>query len=329
MKRKLYIHVGPHKTATSAIQGYFIAQGTSNLLYPKTGRWTDGAHHKLSFAARGIDNYGTIAVPPWGELLEALDKEITDSTEDILLSSEEATPALINALVPIIAKHDLMVIFILVLRNPIERAASLYNQWVKDPAKGVDEDPDTYLKNHIQEFEFKPEYEKWKSLNRPMIVVPFKSKLPLVQRFCAAINEPYNKPPTEALLNPSMGGAALIAMLIANKLSKDESQRRSFFSQLVDDAQFHIWRGASFPFSHKACDEFFNAIQPDVEWVVKTFSFERAPLKDPRKQRFSLTIEEQQSIYQHLEKANLIPTDKQVISQTIRPFALTSKPIES
>jgi hypothetical protein len=328
MKRKLYIHVGPHKTATSAIQGYFVAQGTSSLLYPKTGRWTDGAHHKLSFAARGINDYGTIAVPPWGELLEALDKEIAASTKGILLSSEEATPALINALAPIIAKHDLMLIFILVLRNPIERAASLYNQWVKDPATGVDEDPDVYLKNHFQEFEFKRVYEKWKSLNRPMIVVPFKSKLPLVQRFCAAINESYNKPVMEDFLNPSMGGAALLAMLLANKLSKDENQRRSFFNQLVDDPQFHIWRGASFPFSHKACEEFFTAIQPDIEWVVKTFSFERTPLKNPRKQRFSLTIEEQQSIYQHLENANLIPRDKRVITQTIRPFALTSQTIE-
>lgn len=56
MKRRLYIHLGLSKTGTSAIQGFFIDQGPTSILYPKTGRWPDGSHHKLVLPTRAKPN---------------------------------------------------------------------------------------------------------------------------------------------------------------------------------------------------------------------------------------------------------------------------------
>jgi hypothetical protein len=45
----LFIHVGPPKTGTSAIQHLLRSHDDSVVIYPKTALWADGSHHNLAF----------------------------------------------------------------------------------------------------------------------------------------------------------------------------------------------------------------------------------------------------------------------------------------
>jgi hypothetical protein len=46
---KVFIHVGPPKTGTSAVQHVMRTHDNSQVLYPKVGLWADGSHHNLAF----------------------------------------------------------------------------------------------------------------------------------------------------------------------------------------------------------------------------------------------------------------------------------------
>lgn len=325
MKRKLYIHVGPSKTGTSAIQGLFRDQAPTSILYPETGRWPDGSHHKLFFAFNGETQYGTIDIAPWEQLCLKLDKEVSSSQKDILISSELSSLSFVKAIVSLLNKHDLDVHLILTVRNPLERAASLYNQEVKDPVIGLTETPDDFLSKRKMNFRFKPLYEKWSVPNLPIIVLAYKDKLPLVQRFCNVIDAGVEIVSDGKQPNKSMEGAALLAILIANKLLKNETQRRAFFTQLREDVQFKIWKGNSFPFSKKACDEFCSALKPDIEWIVEKFDFTEANLNATDQKAFSLSTLDIQNIHRHLKKSGLAEENAQLITQTLAPFCIKSQ----
>jgi hypothetical protein len=325
MKRRLYIHLGPSKTGTSAIQGFFRDYGVTSILYPETGRWPDGSHHKLVFAHQGKTKYGLIEVPAWGPLCQQLDKEISSSDKDVLISSELSTLAFVKALISLLSKHDFDIRLILTIRNPLERAASAYNQNVKDEAIGLTENPDEFLLKSKMDFNFKALYEKWSMLNLPLIIIPYKDEIPLTQRFCLAIGACVDVFRNEEYPNRSMGGPALIAVLIANKLLNNETQRRAFFTQLREDKSFGVWKGNSFPFSERACNDFCNAVKPDIEWVVAKFGFTKATLNTIEKTLFSLSVRDIQNIHIHLEKAGLAEKNTQLITKTLGPFCIKNK----
>lgn len=320
MKRRLYIHLGPSKTGTSAIQGFFRDQVPTSILYPETGRWPDGSHHKLFFAFDGKTQYGTIDIPTWVQLCQELDKEILSSQKDILISSELSSLAFVKALVSLLSKHELDIHLILTVRNPLERAASSYNQEVKDTVIGLAENPDEFLLKRKMNFCFKPLYEKWCVLNLPLIVIPYKNELPLIQRFSAAIGLNIEVLDTKKRPNKSIGGAALLAILIANKLLNNETQRRAFFTQLREDVSFRVWKGHSFPFSEKACNEFFNAIRVDIEWIVEKFDVSQSTLNTVEQKTFSLSAMDIQKIQTHLEKSGLAEDNPKLITETLAPF---------
>lgn len=55
MIRTLYLHCGPPKTGTSAIQAHLRDNACHpDLLYPQAGQWGDGVHHCLTFVAQGM-----------------------------------------------------------------------------------------------------------------------------------------------------------------------------------------------------------------------------------------------------------------------------------
>ena len=60
MPRTLYLHVGPRKTGTSALQHILRNHDNSIVVYPKVGLWGDGSHHGLVFRFFGVDRSGKI-----------------------------------------------------------------------------------------------------------------------------------------------------------------------------------------------------------------------------------------------------------------------------
>lgn len=320
MIRKLILHIGPSKTGTSAIQSFFRDNKPDGILYPETGRWPDGSHHKLVFAYQGKQKYGLIHIPLWKQLLCSLEEEIDASSEDILISSEMSSVEFVEGLQPLVRKFNLNLHLILVARNPVERAASAFNQGVKDAVVGMSQDPKSYLIARTNEFRFRPLFEKWATLGCPIVVLPYKDTLPLIQRFCDVLDISIKSDVIEKFPNKSMGGTALIAILIANKLLSDEAQRREFFTQLQTNPSFKIWRGNSFPFDKEACEVFFNAIKEDIDWMIAQFNFSKAIYYKASKESFLLSDNDVQDIYAQLEKFDLVDGNAELIDNTLSPY---------
>jgi hypothetical protein len=59
LERKLFIHVGPMKTGTTALQTFLRDHDGSLVLYPKkTGQYDPGAHHNRTPGSNAMDFAG-------------------------------------------------------------------------------------------------------------------------------------------------------------------------------------------------------------------------------------------------------------------------------
>ncbi|KPP88004.1 MAG: Sulfotransferase domain [Rhodobacteraceae bacterium HLUCCO07] len=93
MTRVLNIHIGAHKTATTALQSTFLRNSEilaqNGILYPDSNR-LHFAHHRLSFALRGLKDHKHDDVPDFNIEIAELRKAIEDSPQpQIFISSEE------------------------------------------------------------------------------------------------------------------------------------------------------------------------------------------------------------------------------------------------
>src|SRR5208283_922891 len=107
MKKTLYIHLGPPKTGTSAIQ-YFLSSNDKLLSekgshYIKACRWDDGGHHPLAWILHyKYTNmylnilYSTDYVARQDKLLSDLANEIDSISEESIILSSEVIPLIVD-----------------------------------------------------------------------------------------------------------------------------------------------------------------------------------------------------------------------------------------
>lgn len=137
----LFIHIGPHKTGTTAIQTAFAKQAAAlrrqGVLYPKCN-WSYPAQHQLAFAMKDKLNPATGDRPDFTTELNALCRALKKSRlPRAFISSEEffaAPPARIKAL-----KDALPVTSTTILafpRRPDAFLISCYNQKTKQVGNG-------------------------------------------------------------------------------------------------------------------------------------------------------------------------------------------------
>ena len=101
----LFLHIGPHKTGTTAIQTAFADNAAAlrrrGVLYPKCN-WSYPAQHRLAFAMKDKVNPADGSAPDFTFELEALCRALEKSDlPRALISSEECfacPPARIKAL---------------------------------------------------------------------------------------------------------------------------------------------------------------------------------------------------------------------------------------
>src|SRR5450432_1492183 len=86
--RTLFLHVGPAKTGTSAIQAVLRSRRDCGVFYPKTDLWSDCAHHNLILNFMGNHNRPELVRRDAGEMLDEIGEEVRKSDQDILISSE-------------------------------------------------------------------------------------------------------------------------------------------------------------------------------------------------------------------------------------------------
>ena len=137
----LTIHIGPHKTGTTALQTA-CASGArtlakSGVLYPKVC-WHKPAQHRLAFAAKGRNLPGGGGVPDYGTELRALATALASFPRDrALISSEElfaCPPEAILRLRDVLP--DMTVQILTFLRRPDDFLVSSWNQKIRQPGNG-------------------------------------------------------------------------------------------------------------------------------------------------------------------------------------------------
>jgi len=129
MMKKVVLHVGPSKTASTTIQKYLSEyKGSAEYLYPRWG-WTrpDAGHHNLAYEMRGDARFN----PELGGLTQL--KQDMETGRSLFLSSEDFP---IHA--PLVQKvktlcdaagYELELLFF--VRDPIARINSMYTQQIK------------------------------------------------------------------------------------------------------------------------------------------------------------------------------------------------------
>lgn len=317
-QRKLFLHVGPEKTGSSAIQALFEQDDYEEVLYPKVGRWSDGAHHKLLFSSKGVTNYGETEIEEWNELLVELDNEISGNNKNLLLSTEGASPDFLRKLRPLIIKYRFKVTVIYVVRDPLNRAASLYNQHVKDPSVGLGLHPDEYLFGKVRNFKNKKQVRIWKKVSSSVVVIPYRCEEPLVARFAniVGITEPLNEP--EKIYNPSIGGHAMVAQLIVNNICKSEGLRRSMLERLLHLPHFDPWTGKFFPFSGRACALFIKKNKAEYTYLQKVLGNEKFKIRSYK--QYKLSSEKQTQIIQFFKQEGLYDENRNAIDELLKIF---------
>jgi hypothetical protein len=224
----------------------------------------------------------------------------------LVLSSESIFPEFIEKLGWLFRKHNLEVIILFVLRDSIDRAASYYNQQVKDPAIGLKQLPDIFLKNSAELFRLRPIIESFKSLEYKLVYIRYKASEPIIKRFCDILGTKYNAQ-YEQTVNRSMNSKGLLTMLIVNLITNSESKRRQILNNMLTDSSYEIWKGAAFPFSKNSCKQFSEFLEEDYAWVLDNTGILLTPSNF---QKFTINTKEKFEIvskllvYKVLNKSN-------------------------
>ena len=270
MSRTLYIHVGPAKTGTTAIQSAFQDLRDERLAYPETGRWPDGSHNLLTFSVIGFSDWGDIRIPPSAEIIEDFLAEVSAAPHDCLISSEALYlptdyARLLEEIGPATRGFD-EVRPILNLRHPLERIASYYNQHVKDPVHSETALPDDYLRENCDGFFLSHLIRDWLDFAPNIALLSYYPAYSLVRRFCGLIGRPDLAPSSAPKVNRSLGGVALSLLLLANRNLTDAGLREAFFQRMQTIDGLRLWHGSSFPFSRKAVEMALSgALRDDME----------------------------------------------------------------
>jgi len=246
--RGLILHAGPHKTGTSAIQAVLRDQSFGSFYYPKTGQWPDGSHHNLVFSLVPELRRADAEVVHPSDLLEQLRTELEGVSQDtLLISSEFLSTGCASTVVEWLVSQGIAdpvgIRALLVERDLLSRAASLYNQAVKDPYVGETRSPDQWLVQEAMGLRLEPIVEDLRLAGAEVAVVPYEPAKSLVQRVLLAAGAHAEELPDEIpWTNISMSEPVLMALLEVNCTVADPDERIERRKQL-----FHLMRPAFAP----------------------------------------------------------------------------------
>lgn len=136
--RKLYVHIGAHKTGTTSLQSCFDKQSRTlnklGVLYPKTN-WYHHSQHRLAFAMKGMHDPKAGDVPDLETEVGELNRAIAKSdVPKVFISSEEFFSCPPDQIAAFRAALDIdRVHIIAMLRRPDTLLLSMFNQRAKQP----------------------------------------------------------------------------------------------------------------------------------------------------------------------------------------------------
>jgi len=168
---KLLLHIGMHKTGTSALQAFLRGQAPAltaqGVLYPRHGQHHDGAHHQLWHAL--ADRSDTQA---FREAIEAEAASHDRPIDTLLLSSEMLEKLCLEptrrANIEAFIRGFDAVRVIYVLRNQAEVVQSIYKQWIMDDAIRLTIGPADFLTTHGDQLHYSLFTQAWAGLPGPV-----------------------------------------------------------------------------------------------------------------------------------------------------------------
>ncbi|MGD0189221.1 MAG: hypothetical protein ABSD74_00615 [Rhizomicrobium sp.] len=228
MSRTLFIHVGPAKTGTSALQAVLREHDNSIVIYPKTGQWKGGAHHDLVFNFYGDSNHPDLTRERIDVLFDGVAHEAQQSERPVFVSSEvlaarENAADFIRALHARLSNEfDVEILF--VVRDYLGRAASDYNQRVR--SYGFEKAPDDFLVQHAAGLCYEPMLQRVAHPGFRIRLIPYDPPADAVARILGSVGFPDDHIVSAPRLNESIDIKSLIATLAMNRVAPTERARR-------------------------------------------------------------------------------------------------------
>lgn len=293
--RTLYLHVGPAKTGTSAVQHILRNHDNSTIIYPKVGMWADGSHHNLV-----LNYFGDYARPEMvrenaENLFANIGEEAKASDRDLLISSEilagrRSLGEFVQALQKHLGSKPFRVEVVVVAREHFERAASLYNQRVKDAVSAEHRSPDAFLVEHAPRLCYANVLRRLRHTDFDITVLNYHPAGNCVARVLGHLGfQPEQIPETPAR-NVSLSSKGLIATLAANRVGGAREERERFVSALRRMPRF--FAPSQFIFGPGAAAEAERTFAADREFLSKQFAVE-LPSPDLNAAAGAFVIEEQ------------------------------------
>lgn len=272
--RTLYIHVGPAKTGTSAIQHALLTHDGSVVTYPQVGLSRGGSHNNLVLNFFSDKSRSDAVKADPRKLLDEIRRVFAASDRNVVISSEAlfGRPGIrrfIEALTQQFSE-PVAVKLIVVCREHFGRIASAYNQRVKDVGRFERDSPDDFLRRQNLNFGYAILVGKLRQMGKMVSVLNYHPPDKLVERFLRHIGFPDDQIPPSELRNVSLSSKALIAVLAANNVATSAEDRERYFTVLRKMRRF--FGPSGFIFGREAALEASRCLQADRDLLESEYS---------------------------------------------------------
>jgi hypothetical protein len=297
--RKLFVHVGPAKTGTSAIQYVLSRQDNTQLVYPKIGLWADGSHHNLVFNFFGDYRRPEVVRENATELLARIRDDAAKAPGNVVISSENFAGrdagSFINALRSALGGLVDQAEIIFVCREHISLAASLYNQSVKDFFSCERRSPNEFLRERALFMRYRPEIERLQQTGFPVRVINYHPSDDLVLRFLRYVGFTALEGVKNEARNVSLSVKGLIGTLAVNNTAGSAEERADGFAALRKMRKF--FAPSRFIFAPQTMQVVEPLLAEDRQYLHERFGIELpVPASGEMEDMFHLSASELQEI---------------------------------
>lgn len=291
LSRTLYVHLGPRKTGTTAIQGLLRRHSDPPVIYPKVGLWPDGAHHGLVFKFLGKNRKGKVPAQSIQEMLDSIAACAAGSDRDIIISSEalheKRDIAGFVAAVAHCLPQPVKIEFLVICREHFSRMSSWYNHRVRS---GEKEAPDEFLEKRAEKICYAPLLRSIQAIGHKVTVLNYHPSDTLVQRFLAQIGWNEDDIPPAVTRNPGLSPKALVLKLAINNVVENEKKISALFARLKEMPG--SFAPSQFIFSRAVAEAAELLYAPDRSFLKNEFDIEIQPRDLAREQNMFLISEQ-------------------------------------
>ncbi len=235
---ELTIHIGPHKTGTTAIQTAFANHmgvlRRRGLLYPKTN-WRFPAQHRLAFALKSHRMPGADRPDPEREIDELLAALGKFRGKRVFLSSEEFFACPPEGIERLRQSIDMPVRIVTFLRRPDNFLISCYNQKIKQPGNGFFTPIARFLRSPgsiAPEIDFAGAVAAWADVfGDDAICLETYEAAPPLQRIRSLLGLDALPPDPGTRLNPSVPGVVAECMRHAKAIGMEETRQHTLLAK--------------------------------------------------------------------------------------------------